>query len=149
MARQMVEDELETTWFERHGSTPITEIPDDWPQDHRKLVERRIELIETDSNIGLIERPSTNAAGTPSRGTSSSNGPWDLAARSPGRHPVLAGPCSNTRAHILYVPNGAARVFDFLARWLNSTAVTRALSAGAGRGACGRRVCPVSPSAAL
>ena len=28
MARQMAKGELETAWFERHGSTPITEIPD-------------------------------------------------------------------------------------------------------------------------
>ena len=28
MARQMQKGELQTSWFERHGSTPITEIPD-------------------------------------------------------------------------------------------------------------------------
>jgi hypothetical protein len=53
----MAMGELETTWFERHGSTPITEIPAEWPEDYRRLIERRIELIETDRNIGLIERP--------------------------------------------------------------------------------------------
>ena len=57
MARQMAKGELQTTWFERHGSTPITELPVHWPDSYRKLVERRIELIETDKNIGLIERP--------------------------------------------------------------------------------------------
>jgi hypothetical protein len=57
MARQMVKGELQTTWFERHGSTPITEIPINWPPAYRKLVERRIELIETNKDIGLIERP--------------------------------------------------------------------------------------------
>jgi hypothetical protein len=57
MARQMATGELETTWFERHRSTPITEIPDHWPEDYRGLVERRIALIEQDRNIGLIERP--------------------------------------------------------------------------------------------
>ncbi len=49
--------ELETTWFERHGSTPITEFPAHWPEDYRRLVERRIALIESDRNIGLIEQP--------------------------------------------------------------------------------------------
>ena len=48
---------LTTTWFERHGSTPITELPADWPDDYRRLVERRIELIESDPNIRLIEQP--------------------------------------------------------------------------------------------
>ena len=42
---------LQTTWFERHGSTPITELPADWPEDYRQLVERRIALIESDPNI--------------------------------------------------------------------------------------------------
>ena len=57
MARQMARGELQTTWFERHGSTPITEIPAHWPADYRHLVERRIALIESDRTIGLIERP--------------------------------------------------------------------------------------------
>ncbi len=56
-ARKLAVGELQTTWFERHGSTPITELPADWPEDYKRLVERRIELIETDHNIGLIEQP--------------------------------------------------------------------------------------------
>jgi hypothetical protein len=47
MARQIAEGELETAWFARHGSTPITEIPAHWPDDYRAVVERRIALIET------------------------------------------------------------------------------------------------------
>lgn len=57
MARKIAVGELQTTWFERHGSTPITELPADWSEDYRKLVERRIEVIETDHNIRLIEQP--------------------------------------------------------------------------------------------
>jgi hypothetical protein len=57
MARKMAVGELETTWFERHGSIPIAEIPTEWPDDYRRLVERRIRLIETDRYIGLIEQP--------------------------------------------------------------------------------------------
>ena len=53
----MAAGELETTWFTRHGSTPITEPPAHWPADYRALVERRIELIEIDQSIGLLERP--------------------------------------------------------------------------------------------
>ena len=67
--------ELETSWFERHGSTPITEIPTHWPaassarldaqsphspthcpDAYRDRVEQRIRLIETNKEIGLIER---------------------------------------------------------------------------------------------
>jgi hypothetical protein len=57
MARKMAVGELQTTWFARHGSTPITDIPAEWPDDYKRLVERRIELIQTDRNIGLIEQP--------------------------------------------------------------------------------------------
>jgi hypothetical protein len=57
MARQMAHGELETTWFERHGSTPITEVPTHWPAAYRELVERRIEVIETNKEIALIEKP--------------------------------------------------------------------------------------------
>jgi hypothetical protein len=57
MACQMAAGELETTWFERRRSTPVTEIPAHWPEGYRRLVERRIALIEQDRNVGLIERP--------------------------------------------------------------------------------------------
>ena len=48
---------METQWFARHGSTPITEIPADWPQEYRDVVAKRIETIERRRDIGLIERP--------------------------------------------------------------------------------------------
>ena len=57
MARRMAVGELETTWFTRHGSTPITELPAHWPADYRALVERRIELIHSDRSIRLLEKP--------------------------------------------------------------------------------------------
>ncbi|MCZ2341283.1 MAG: BREX-2 system adenine-specific DNA-methyltransferase PglX [Bacteroidales bacterium] len=57
LARQMAQGAVQTTWFERHGSTPITEIPSHWPAAYRRLVERRIQLIETHPAIALIEKP--------------------------------------------------------------------------------------------
>jgi Domain of unknown function (DUF7008) len=57
MARRMERGELETQWFARHRSTPVTEIPKDWPEPYRQVVERRIAIIESNRNIGLIERP--------------------------------------------------------------------------------------------
>jgi hypothetical protein len=39
MARRMGAGDLETTWFERHGSTPITALPEHWPNDYKRLVE--------------------------------------------------------------------------------------------------------------
>jgi hypothetical protein len=57
MARRMAAGDLTSTWFERHGSTPITDIPTHWPADYRALVQKRIDAITTDKNIGLIEQP--------------------------------------------------------------------------------------------
>lgn len=57
MARRIEAGALETAWFTRHGSTPITAIPAHWPEDYRALVAQRIALIESDRNIALIERP--------------------------------------------------------------------------------------------
>ncbi len=57
LARRLVADETDTTWFERHRSTPITEIPDAWPAEYRAVVQQRVALIEADSDIALIESP--------------------------------------------------------------------------------------------
>jgi hypothetical protein len=57
LARKMKAGGVSTEWFNRHGSTPITEIPKHWPETYKKVVAKRIELIESDKNIGLIERP--------------------------------------------------------------------------------------------
>jgi len=57
LARKVAAGETETTWFLRHGSTPITDIPAHWPTDYRALMERRMALIESSSWIQLLEKP--------------------------------------------------------------------------------------------
>lgn len=60
LARQVAAGKTSTTWFARHGSTPITEIPADWPADYKALVQKRIDRISgvaPDANIRLIEQP--------------------------------------------------------------------------------------------
>jgi len=57
LARKMVAGLEKTAWFERHGSVPITEIPADWPADYAALVQKRLDLIESDAFISLLERP--------------------------------------------------------------------------------------------
>ncbi|KAA9380114.1 BREX-2 system adenine-specific DNA-methyltransferase PglX [Microbispora cellulosiformans] len=57
LARKMAAGEIETQWFARHGSTPITELPAHWPAAYRKVVERRIEIVEARRDLALIERP--------------------------------------------------------------------------------------------
>lgn len=57
LARRMAAGEVDTTWYERHESTPITEIPDHWPRDYRELVEHRLQAIEENSWVKLVEQP--------------------------------------------------------------------------------------------
>lgn len=57
LARQVERGEEETQWFTRHGSTPITELPADWPEDYRRVVQARVDLIERRRDIALMERP--------------------------------------------------------------------------------------------
>lgn len=57
LARKVAAGEAETAWFARHGSTPVTEIPAHWPEDYKRLVQARIDVIEKRRDIALIERP--------------------------------------------------------------------------------------------
>ncbi len=57
LARAVKAGEEETAWFTRHGSTPITEIPPQWPAAYRDLVQRRLDLIASDPAIRLLEKP--------------------------------------------------------------------------------------------
>jgi hypothetical protein len=57
LARKVAAGEEETAWFERHGSTPRTDLPDHWPAAYRELVQRRIDLIAERPDLALIERP--------------------------------------------------------------------------------------------
>lgn len=58
LARRMASGVEDTRWFEWLGATAITEIPSHWAADYRATVERRIDVIESDPNIALIERQS-------------------------------------------------------------------------------------------
>ena len=57
LARRVEAGEVETAWFTRHGSTPVTEIPAHWPDWYREIVQARIDLITSRKDIALIERP--------------------------------------------------------------------------------------------
>ncbi|MGW8326765.1 BREX-2 system adenine-specific DNA-methyltransferase PglX [Streptomyces sp. NPDC055897] len=57
LARRVAAGEASDEWFKRHGSTPITEIPTHWPDNYRALVQKRIDVIESNRAIGMIERP--------------------------------------------------------------------------------------------
>lgn len=57
LARKVAAGDEKTVWFERHRSSPITEVPAHWPEPYRDLVERRIAAIESDRDVALVERP--------------------------------------------------------------------------------------------
>ncbi|MFF5253085.1 BREX-2 system adenine-specific DNA-methyltransferase PglX [Streptomyces leeuwenhoekii] len=57
LARRVAAGEASDEWFKRHGSTPITEIPAHWPAPYREIVQKRIDAIESNRAIGMIERP--------------------------------------------------------------------------------------------
>ncbi|WP_327066322.1 BREX-2 system adenine-specific DNA-methyltransferase PglX [Kitasatospora sp. NBC_01302] len=57
LARRIEAGEASSEWFKRHGSTPITEFPSDWPNAYKAIVQKRIEAIESSRAIGMIERP--------------------------------------------------------------------------------------------
>lgn len=57
LARRVSAGEVETEWFRRHGVTPQTDLPAEWPATYRERVEQRIALIESDRLVNLAERP--------------------------------------------------------------------------------------------
>lgn len=57
LAREMKKGKTETQWFTRHGSTPITELPNEWHPSYKAAVDKRIAAITNNRTIGLIERP--------------------------------------------------------------------------------------------
>ncbi|MFH9612796.1 BREX-2 system adenine-specific DNA-methyltransferase PglX [Streptomyces pratensis] len=57
LARRVRDDNDETAWFDRHHSEPAYEIPDVWPETYKRIVQARLELIEANKDIRLLERP--------------------------------------------------------------------------------------------
>ncbi|MGW4379824.1 BREX-2 system adenine-specific DNA-methyltransferase PglX [Kitasatospora sp. NPDC004531] len=57
LARRVAAGEASDEWFKRHGSTPITDVPDHWPAPYRALVQKRIDAIEANRALNMIERP--------------------------------------------------------------------------------------------
>ncbi|MDX3527053.1 BREX-2 system adenine-specific DNA-methyltransferase PglX [Streptomyces sp. ID05-39B] len=57
LGRRVATDAKATVWFERHNSVAITEIPNHWPAPYREMVQKRIDVIESNRAINMIERP--------------------------------------------------------------------------------------------
>jgi Domain of unknown function (DUF7008)/Eco57I restriction-modification methylase len=57
LARRMARGEIDTQWFQRHRSVPITDIPERWPRSYKTVIAKRIEAIEDRQDLALVERP--------------------------------------------------------------------------------------------
>lgn len=67
LARRIAAGEEESAWFERHGLTPVTELPARYSGVLRTVLEQRLALIDADPNVALVEQ-STSGAGHLRRG---------------------------------------------------------------------------------
>jgi hypothetical protein len=56
MAKQVADGKLQTKWFEWLHATPITEVPRTWPKAYRDLVQRRVDLIQSNRDLALVEQ---------------------------------------------------------------------------------------------
>lgn len=57
LARKMKAGTVQTSWFKRHKSKPITQIPARWPAWYRDIVQARIDRIQDTQFVRLIEQP--------------------------------------------------------------------------------------------
>ncbi|MEU6848387.1 BREX-2 system adenine-specific DNA-methyltransferase PglX [Actinacidiphila alni] len=59
LARGLERGEITTSWFQHHNHKflPITELPSHWPQPYKDIVNQRIAMTESNSAIGMVERP--------------------------------------------------------------------------------------------
>ena len=51
------DDDEKSAWWSRHGHDRVTEIPEFYSEAHRARIQQRIELIESDTRIALLETP--------------------------------------------------------------------------------------------
>ena len=57
LARKLADGAGDSAWFERHGHLVTPEIPTSWPEEYRTVVQRRLDLIDSDPMIRLLEQP--------------------------------------------------------------------------------------------
>ncbi|MFF4779615.1 BREX-2 system adenine-specific DNA-methyltransferase PglX [Microtetraspora fusca] len=57
LARKLAAGTVTTSWFARHGLQPITTVPQHWPDAYQDVVLRRIDAIEQNASLGVLERP--------------------------------------------------------------------------------------------
>lgn len=57
LARRVAAGEVDTRYFERHDRSPTTDIPARYSADTRRRIQQRLDLIESNKFIRLLEQP--------------------------------------------------------------------------------------------
>jgi len=57
LARELAENSGSNAWFTRHDAIQTTEIPEEWPDAYKALIEKRLAVMESERFIKLIEKP--------------------------------------------------------------------------------------------
>ncbi len=57
LARRIERGEEASVWFERHGLTPTSDIPERYRGPMRTLLEERLALIENEPTLAILEQP--------------------------------------------------------------------------------------------
>ncbi|WP_282780095.1 BREX-2 system adenine-specific DNA-methyltransferase PglX, partial [Nocardia sp. CC201C] len=57
LSRRISNGEATPEWFTRHSGVQTNDLPSDWHEDYKEVVNARISVIESNRAIGMIERP--------------------------------------------------------------------------------------------
>lgn len=57
LARSIAAGEAQTDWFHRHGSEPVPEVPEHWPKTYQDVVKRRLNAIQENPSLSVLEQP--------------------------------------------------------------------------------------------
>ncbi|WP_280356645.1 BREX-2 system adenine-specific DNA-methyltransferase PglX [Nocardia otitidiscaviarum] len=57
LSRRISKGEATPEWFTRHSGVQTIDLPSDWHEDYKAVVNARISVIESNRAIGMIERP--------------------------------------------------------------------------------------------
>jgi hypothetical protein len=59
LARRIQAGKVQSRWFESTGAVMTQDVPRDWPESYRLIVERRLEVLRTVKEVALIEQVNT------------------------------------------------------------------------------------------
>jgi hypothetical protein len=57
LARELAETGGSNAWFTRHDAIQTTDIPNDWSDEYKTLIEKRLAVMQSERFIKLIEKP--------------------------------------------------------------------------------------------